>query len=455
MTKAEYMEKLQERLESFGQELQEEIMEDYRQHFTEGEMQGKSEEEIIQELGNIEEMIRELPEEESSGNPGWKQEMKDGFEKIVQSVPEAGSEFKDSLRKFIQKMPEVQLGFEQKSRELDGAEYYDYPGEYKGIVLDAREADIFLLPSEDEQIHVEYRNNGNPSRRTMYEYYQYDKDGVFYAGVKHRNNTGGGDKERFKVTLFGQTIVSYGKVCEFGDAEIVLIVKAPAGMPRIEAKTTSGDLRVREIHTEHLEASTASGDLQVESVELGYLKASSTSGDMALSEGGIRDAKISTASGDMEIDRTVFERGTLSAGSGDITLNGTKIQFVNIHTGSGDIDVEGGCFKIAECKAGSGDITVEASAEEYDCAAGSGDISVNAGEGTRKVVVATGSGDISIDLNGIPGMEVSVSTFGGDADVTFGGERRRDLRNGVYTYGDGSCRVSAKSGSGDISVSAE
>ena len=75
----------------------------------------------------------------------------------------------------------------------------------------------------------------------MYEYYQYDKDGVFYAGVKHRNNTGGGDKERFKVTLFGQTIVSYGKVCEFGDAEIVLIVKAPAGMPRIEAKTTSGD----------------------------------------------------------------------------------------------------------------------------------------------------------------------------------------------------------------------
>ena len=58
MTKQEYLRKLQERLESFGQELQEEILEDYRQHFAEGANQGKSEEEIIEELGNIEEMIR-------------------------------------------------------------------------------------------------------------------------------------------------------------------------------------------------------------------------------------------------------------------------------------------------------------------------------------------------------------------------------------------------------------
>ena len=56
MNKQEYMKKLQERLENFGKELQEEIMEDYRQHFAEGENEGKSEEEIIEELGNIEEM---------------------------------------------------------------------------------------------------------------------------------------------------------------------------------------------------------------------------------------------------------------------------------------------------------------------------------------------------------------------------------------------------------------
>ena len=34
MTKAEYMKKLQEKLEQFNQGLQEEILEDYEQHFS-------------------------------------------------------------------------------------------------------------------------------------------------------------------------------------------------------------------------------------------------------------------------------------------------------------------------------------------------------------------------------------------------------------------------------------
>ena len=37
MKKMEYLEKLREKLETFGKELQEEILEDYREHFAEGE----------------------------------------------------------------------------------------------------------------------------------------------------------------------------------------------------------------------------------------------------------------------------------------------------------------------------------------------------------------------------------------------------------------------------------
>lgn len=40
MTKQEYLQKLQEKLERFSQELQEEILEDYRQHFAEGRTKG-------------------------------------------------------------------------------------------------------------------------------------------------------------------------------------------------------------------------------------------------------------------------------------------------------------------------------------------------------------------------------------------------------------------------------
>ena len=69
MTKSEYLNSLQEKLEKFGKELQEEIVEDYKQHFAEGEKQGRTEEEIIEELGNVEEMIRELSEMDQDRDP--------------------------------------------------------------------------------------------------------------------------------------------------------------------------------------------------------------------------------------------------------------------------------------------------------------------------------------------------------------------------------------------------
>lgn len=64
MTKSEYMNALQNKLECFNRELQQEIVEDYEQHFAEGIAAGKTEEEIVAELGSIEDMIQELPEED-------------------------------------------------------------------------------------------------------------------------------------------------------------------------------------------------------------------------------------------------------------------------------------------------------------------------------------------------------------------------------------------------------
>ena len=64
MTKSEYMQALQKKMEKFNQELQTEIVEDYEQHFAEGLAAGRTEDEIIEELGNIEDMISELPEKD-------------------------------------------------------------------------------------------------------------------------------------------------------------------------------------------------------------------------------------------------------------------------------------------------------------------------------------------------------------------------------------------------------
>ena len=64
MNKAEYMEALRERLQYYNKALETEILEDYEQHFAEGLAEGRSEEEIIAELGNIEDMLQEFSQED-------------------------------------------------------------------------------------------------------------------------------------------------------------------------------------------------------------------------------------------------------------------------------------------------------------------------------------------------------------------------------------------------------
>ena len=174
MTKLEYMTKLQEKLEKFGKELQEEILEDYRQHFVEGESEGRSEEEIIEELGNIEEMIRELSEED----------LPEGFTQL-----DAGKE--------PDREKDVEAG--QDVRNTDLKKSFSYSAYYKGIVLDGKVANVIVNRSEDDKIHVDYEAKGI-SNQLNYEFFQHEEDGIFYAGVKRRK--GGRDgkgKSRHKV----------------------------------------------------------------------------------------------------------------------------------------------------------------------------------------------------------------------------------------------------------------
>lgn len=400
MTKLEYMKKLQEKLEKFGKELQEEILEDYRQHFAEGENEGKSEEEIIDELGNIEEMIRELSEEDLP--EGFAQLDPGGRAENAGQVTETGEEEE-----------------EQDVKDTDLKKSFSYSAYYKGIVLEGKAANVFVSRSEDNRIHVDYEVKG-VSNQLNYEYYQHEEDGVFYAGVKRRKGArdeGDSEEKMVKVTLFGHTIISYGNISNFsgGGQNITLTVRIPKGVPKLTVKVGSGNVSVSGVELEAFEGTSGSGNVALDEVVADRMKAHS-------------------GSGNIKVSHTEFISGSLDTGSGNVKAEMIK-------------------GRDLKCGTGSGNVKVDAAVAEYHLSTGSGSIKLRAVGASELADMSTGSGSIRLELEGAKGMEAAVRSGSGSIYIDWDGQESQKVKNGTYAYGNSACKVKASTGSGSIKIS--
>lgn len=409
MTKSEYMEALQKKLECFNRELQQEIVEDYEQHFAEGIAAGKTEEEIVAELGSIEDMIRELSEED-----------------LRQSGAEAGGQEEDS---------------KDNACTAEERQSNTYSGEYKAVVIDGAVGDVNVEQSGDGQIYVEYQNNGSKE----YRFYQYEEDGVFYAGI--RRDKGASTKEAkraVKIMLFGKTLnvdldnpLDLGKtfagVWGSGSGGITLNVRIPAGMPRLEVKTLSGDINVKNVTPEQLNINSTSGDIEIRHVTVDRLRLNATSGDITASRIYSGDMDVCVTSGDVELDDADAGTFHLQTASGDFSGNRMRGNSMTAGTGSGEVNLNG-CF------------------ERYGIRTGSGDVDLRVEAGAKEIRLGTGSGDVELDLTALESTEVTVSTGSGEATVYSAGAVRHQVTRGTCTVGSGDCKIYVSTGSGDAEV---
>ena len=114
MTKLEYMQYVREKLQGYDREFVEEILENYEEHFEAGLKNGRSEEEICEELGNIENLLGDI--QDVMGDKDLKTHEIDQFTAI-----------------------------EQPQESYSGIEE---------IELSLLSMDVQILPSRDGQLHV-------------------------------------------------------------------------------------------------------------------------------------------------------------------------------------------------------------------------------------------------------------------------------------------------------------
>ena len=434
MNKTEYMNELKQKLKKFGDELQQEILDDYVQHFAEGEAAGKSDEEIMEELGNIEDMIQEL------GDAGETAPITG-----AEAVPGRESEEKETL------MVRTDDGTAGKK--------------FSNIFLKTGSANIVLKKSEDEWIHAKCLCEDGVSMDDI-EFYQYGEGDTFYAEIRQKD-------EYERKFSFYKTVVTVGKHFFPNGSGVTLVVKVPEGEERLKFETKSGNVRGESIGLKILEGATGSGDISLNSFAGSETKLITASGDISLNSFASSETKLTTASGDINLNSFASSKIQVITASGDIRMSKCAVEVLEAGTASGDVVFEGGacdemavkassgdvscsCSKIRNVKIflSSGDVDLNINAESCELSASSGDICVTMEQPPKRVKAHTCSGDISLELRNTENADVALRTRGGDISLRRGEEDIQVDDEGSYRhiFGSGDCEIKAETSQGDIDV---
>ncbi len=424
MNKQEYMDKLSKALESFGSEIKDEIVSDYEEHFQDGLAGGKSEEQIISELGSVEDLVEELKGlsdgsadnvDEEAQREKFEQQAKKTFDDIskafasfvgsmaagiTKGAGKIGEELSGGAGDFAKSMSNAADVVANKSKQFakDIAESYrnargpveteeqEYEGEelitsvafsdITEVIAETDCADIVVEPSADGSVHFDCDYDATPGQKLGYKIDYHCEDGKAYAIIKKKSATSG----FFKKLLGPET----------------LYVKIPDRLERIN---------------------------------------------------------LSSLSGDVDVSNVTVKRADLKTMSGDVVINAVNNKDVYASTMSGDVNAVNLSAVIAELKTISGDVEFSGDSENLSVSSTSGDLNVKA-ERTKVVRAVSVSGDINLELEGIDGYNAKVDTKSGDIDLFFGNEAHEDVKRGTYTLGSGACDITASSVSGDIKVEA-
>ena len=242
MNKIEYLKALKEALQHIDISVMEEIAADYEEHFQVGMENGKSEEQICEELGSIDDLVKEINavyhtdkkeysyegtdnqqaysarDTDDTGYDGSApNRISDVINRVLDSTSDAINQALHATSEAISKVDTNEIGDRLKntleeatSRLSDLAENgyrkhfgsfdpstiyrdnisksYDNvePGGQKiNLVVDGICANVVVKESTDDKINIRYENNGSERQRQKYAFYSFMEGNTVYAGIRN------------------------------------------------------------------------------------------------------------------------------------------------------------------------------------------------------------------------------------------------------------------------------
>lgn len=343
MNKDEYLRLLKNKLNELNIDGKDEILNDFTNHFEIGHQNGLSDEELIENLGSIDEVLESyesLPKQE----------------KIIIDHHEQKKEFTDKIT---------------------------------CLDISAKHADTKVLLSSDNSFKVELYKEGKLLEKLSHMLTAYQEESIFYVKVlpifpyKSFGN--------YELTIrIPNNLEKIKLSTSSGDVDLNNI-----DVDLLDIQSASGDINLHTIHTKKLSLEVASSDIDIKHLT-GDLDIRSANGDIEIDQTSGDNLSFKNASGDLNIHAD-YKHIQLTNVSGDVNVEFKTVEQMKVNTTSGDINIriDNNDNLSVETHSLSGDCDVYLKGEEVIKERNK---NVVIGEPNTQIKLNTVSGDIHLDM---------------------------------------------------------
>lgn len=511
MKKEEYMSGLKKALEGFDEELVQEIMTDYEEHFRVGLERGRSEEELIEELGTAEDLVGEINEmlgirSQAASGQNLKEEPGQTEAVAVSSAEtdtqgQTGNTAEEHTSWQGSWKNEEEQNWSQKDRDNISKSIKDMftkAMEEAGKAIDIASKEVGKI--DFDKIMKEAGDAMNEASQAVQESFKKQKEAWKQKGNTDSTvwvwNEGSNSPNKEKACSPEQGKEVCRRIVIQGEFADVILKETDNALPlasyeqssyknsmiypfysyqegdtfyvgfRKSSENTekkSGFFRMNYSGsanltvgipkgTECVELAVTSGDIGIERLSVGQLSVSSKSGDIGMCDMHTRYCKIESLSGDIKLRRIQNEEFLLSSKSGDVEIERMQGGKLQLSTMSGNLNITEGSFKELIGNLTSGDAEADnVEAESISISTVSGDIRMQNVKAEMQRL-SSKNGDVEVDDCAGKQMEASVSFGDIHVSASYEAFRLRGNSGDINLCSRKDADVEAESSFGDINI---